>query len=114
MTWSDLFMMVGTLCGVAALALNHAEVARPDPMGGPLPKRLNEMLVNLLAGLALVMIAVMALYMRGVVLPLSVGLLAYLGYRRAARLTLIPFYKFKFPLAGTALAAAIAFWLGAL
>ncbi|MEO1551432.1 MAG: hypothetical protein AAFR93_13545 [Pseudomonadota bacterium] len=114
MIWADGLIVLGVVASVAALAVNRAEVLRPDPLGSPFPKRLNEMLVNVLAGLALVMIATLGVYLRGVVLPLGVAVLAWIGYRRALTLDLTTAYRFKFWLAGAGLAAAMIFWLGAL
>ncbi|MEM9271226.1 MAG: hypothetical protein AAGA78_20085, partial [Pseudomonadota bacterium] len=112
--WGDATSALGVIAATAALAVNRAEVLRPDPMGSPFPKRLNEMLVNVLAGLALVMIATLGVYLRGLVLPLGVAVIAWIGYRRALTLDLTPAYRFKFWLAGIGLGAAMIYWLGAL
>lgn len=81
------------LLAVASLALTTAE--HRDPEADPF-KRLNLMLAQVIAGIALAVTGLAALYFYGLIWPTLAAILLFVAYNFAVKRNLRSFYRFNY------------------
>lgn len=92
-TVAQLAYGAAAVLGTAGLAVAHAELR--DPEADPF-KRLNLMLAQIIASAALVLAAVSAVYLFGLIAPALAAALLYAGYRLARSRNLRLFYPLNY------------------
>ncbi len=105
----NFFLTLGLTSATASLTLKRSEATGGTSLR---PKgALGDMLVEVLAILALVMILTLMIYARGLVAPLAAALIAAAVFFALRHRPLTRFHRFQLPLAVTAFLAAIGYWL---
>ncbi len=104
--------LFGLVSGTLALVLRQAEMRHPAPGDIQAKGGLGHMLVGVFAGLALVSIAVVAIFATGIILPIIVATTLLLAGRfidTGGALTVL--YPYQLTLAIAATVAALLLWL---